>query len=420
MPHASAFPAVPTLGRGGQLVGLVLVLLCSLVLLRFALNANVLDNVIKYSAEGGSIVEKIHPSTYGLTALLAVLLVSFRIELGAWELRVLRSLLWLIGIIVSLSAFMAAAGRSGSAGYLIDSYVSACIAGFLMLAVPPALREKVGTVLIAFVTLSALVALGEVASQRRLLPYWATESSFRPTGLTEHPLMLGLFNATVISFVPLTRWHPIAKVAAIAVLLLSTLASGARLASLGALASAFAVLLLSEWPSVPRRKVLQLKLLALIGAATAVPIGLLALLQLGLLDRFQEGLFDDSAMARVNIYGLFGLASWNELLWGADIAYMRRLAFEHFELEYIESSLVMFVFQFGLIGAAVFLAFLARTFVVLSAGGGSLVTLGTCMFFVMASSNNALSSKSPNVLLITLLIIAFHHCSRAGRTAIPR
>lgn len=421
MPYASACPAVPTLRRGGQLVGLVLVLLCGLVLLRFVLNANVLDNVIKYSAEGGSIVEKIHPSTYGLTALLAVLLVSFRIELGAWELRAFRSLLWLVGIIVSLSAFMAVAGRSGSAGYLIDSYVSACIAGFLMLALPPALREKVGTVLIAFVTLSAVVALGEVASQRRLLPYWATESSFRPTGLTEHPLMLGLFNATVISFVPLTRWHRAVKVAAVGLLLLSTLASGARLASLGGLASAFAVLLLSEWPSVPRRKVLQLKLLALIGAATAVPIGLLALLQLGLLDRFQEGLFDDSAMARVNIYGLFSLASWNELLWGADIAHMRRLAFEHFELEYIESSLVMFVFQLGLIGAGIFLAFLARTFIALTAGGGSLVTLGTCMFFVMASSNNALSSKSPNVLFITLLIIAFHHCSRAGRTAaIPR
>jgi hypothetical protein len=289
-----------------------------------------------------------------------------------------------------------------------------------MLALPPALSEKVGALLIAFVVVSASIALGEVALQRRLLPYWATELSFRPTGLTEHPLMLGLFNATAISFVPLTRWRPVVKLAAIGVLLLSTLASGARLASLGALASAFAVLLLSELPSVPRSKVLQLKLLALIAAILAVPVGLMALVQLGLLDRFQDGLLDDSAMARVSIYGLFGLASWNEILLGADIARMRRLAFEHFELEYIESSLVMFVFQFGLIGTTVFLLFLARTFVILVSGAGTLVVLGTCTFLLIASSNNALSSKSPNVLFITLLILAFRDFSRASRTDIAR
>ncbi len=420
MQNVSAYAAIPTARSRGHLLGLAFAFFCGFALLRFALTANLLDTVIKYSAEGGSIVEKIHPSTYGLIAVLAAVLASFRIELGAWELRALRSLIWLVGVIVALSAFMAAVGRSGSAGYLIDSYIAACIAGFLMLALPPALREKVGALLIAFVVVSACVALGEVALQRRLLPYWATEASFRPTGLTEHPLMLGLFNATAIGFVPLTRWKPVTKIAAIGILLLSTFAAGARLASLGAMASAFAVLLLSEWPSVTRKKALQLKLLALIAAVMIVPVALSALLQLGLLGRFQEGLLDDSAMARVNIYGLFGLASWNDILLGADIGQMRRLAFEHFDLEYIESSLVMFVFQFGLIGAAVFLLFLARTFVVLSSGAGKLVVLGTCTFFLIASSNNALSSKSPNVLFITLLILAFHHRSPPRRTDLAR
>jgi hypothetical protein len=48
------------------------------------------------------------------------------------------------------------------------------------------------------------------------------------------------------------------------------------------------------------------------------------------------------------------------------------------------------------------------------------VVLGTCTFFLIASSNNALSSKSPNVLFITLLILAFRDFSRASRTDIAR
>ena len=57
-------------------------LFCALVLLRFLLNANLLDKIVNYSAEGGTIVTKIHPSTYGIFAVLIGTLVTTRIELG--------------------------------------------------------------------------------------------------------------------------------------------------------------------------------------------------------------------------------------------------------------------------------------------------------------------------------------------------
>jgi hypothetical protein len=148
--------------------------------------------------------------------------------------------------------------------------------------------------------------------------------------------------------------------------------------------------------------------MSLLAVALAIPAALIVLYALGLFGRFQNGLIDESALARVSIYRLFELVSWKEILFGADIGNIRRLAFFHFDLEFIESSLVMFVFQFGLIGTVIFLVVLARTFMVLLSGAGRFVYIGTAAFFVAAFGNNSLSTKTPNILMIMLLIVAFH------------
>lgn len=392
-------------------------LFCTLILTRFVVNANVLDSVMKYSAEGGSIVEKLHPSTYGLIVLLLTALLCLRVELVDWELRALRSLIAFVAIIISIAAFLGFVGHSGSIGYLVDLYVVACVAGAVMLAFPPAWRETIGATLIIFLAISSCVALGEFALQKRLLPYWATELSFRPTGLTEHPLQLGLFNATAINLVPLTRWKAASKVGVTIILLLGVFAAGARLASIVAVGSTFLVVVLAEWPSLSSSRRSQLKLALIIGGMLALPILLTMLIQMGLVDRFQQGLFDESAMARVSIYRLFDMVSWSEILLGADIGRIRALAFDYLDLDYIESSLVMFIFQFGLFGTLIFLVSLARTFFVLLSGADRRLTLGACAFFVVASSNNALSSKTPIILMIVLLLIAFHGGSRARPAA---
>ena len=412
MSYASGYVAARPSRSNPYFVRFLFAFVWSFILLRFLLNANVLDLFIKYSADGGNIVEKIHPSSYGLVAIMAIVLLSLRIELSEWDLRAFRALVAFLVVIGLLMLYLLSMGRSGSAGYLIDSYVMACVVGALLLAFPAEWRVSVGKTLIVFIALSACVAIVEFALQKRLLPYWADETSFRPTGLTEHPLMLGLFCATAVSFVPLTRWRPIMIVGVTIILLLGAFAAGARLAAIAATGSALAVFALAEWPQGSSARRVRLKLLLLVGLMVAVPVALATLSHLGLVNRFQKGLFDDSAMARVNIYGLFNLVSWNEILFGADISRIRYLAFEYFDLEYIESSLVMWVFQFGLFGTAVLLLVLARTFIVLLSGAGRYVVLGTCVFFLVASSNNALSSKTPIVMMIMMLVVAFH-----GRSA---
>jgi hypothetical protein len=378
------------------------------VLLRFLLNANLLDKVVNYSADGGFIAAKIHPSTYGILGVLIATLLSTRIERGAWELRALRSLMIFVAVMAAIAMFAVTMGHSGSIGYLVDSYLVACASAALMLFFPQTWRELLGTSLLIFIAASACVALVEFALRVRFLPYPFQELSFRPTGRTEHPLVLGLFNAVGISFVAASRWRGTAKAVAIMIMLLGAFASGARVASIVAAAGALFAIASHDWPSASPQTRFRMKAIVLLAVALAIPVALIVLPSLGLFERFQNGLIDESALARVNIYRLFELVSWNEILFGTDIGNIRRLALYHFDLEFIESSLVMFIFQFGLIGTAIFLLFLARTFLVLLSGASRYVVIGTVAFFIIAFGNNSLSTKTPNMPMIMLLIVAFH------------
>jgi hypothetical protein len=378
------------------------------------LPANLLDKIVNYSAEGGFIATKIHPSTYGIFAVLPATLLTTRIELDRWELHALRRLIGFVAVMTAIAVFAVLMGHSGSIGYLFDSYLVACAAAALMLFFPQRWREWLGSSLLIFIAASAGVALVEFALRTRFLPYPFEELSFRPTGLTEHPLVLGLFNAVGISFVAASRWHGFAKASTIAIMLLGAFAAGARVAAIVAAMCALSAIALHDWPTATPQARFRIKAISLLAAILAIPAALTVLASLGLFERFQNGLVDESALARVNIYRLFELVSWKEILLGTDISEIRRLALFHFDLKFIESSVVIFVFQFGLIDTVVFLIFLARTFLALLAGSGRYVVIGTAAFFIIAFGNNSLSTKTPNILMITLLIVAFH----GGRDAI--
>jgi hypothetical protein len=394
--------------QGTAQLAYLFALFWTFVLLRFALSANLLDRFVSYSAEGGSVVEKIHPSTYGILLVLVAALFSTRIELTEWELRALRSLMLFAVVTGGLGLYTSLLGHSVSMGYLVDSYIVACASGALLLFFPRRWREWLGGTLLAFITAGACIAFAEFITRRRLLPYPIEELTFRPTGLSEHPLVLGLFNAVGIGFVAASRWNTVAKIGAIFILLLGTFASGARVATVVAALSTLAVIALQRWPGASPETRFRMKTLVFLAVALAVPVALVALIQFGLLERFQKDLFDTNAMARVNIYALFSLVSWNDILFGANAEDIKKLAALHLDLDFIESSIVMFIFAFGLFGTILFLAVMARTLFVLVSGASRFVVIGTCAFFFAASGNNSLATKTPIVLMIVLLIIAFH------------
>lgn len=405
---SSPLPSRSAEVNDSYLLRFVFVIFFALVVLRFLFTSTILNTMIGYTGDGGSPFEKLHFTTYGLFASTVLSLLTLRIKLTRWELDVVKSFMLLIAVIGAVAMILILSGRTTAAGYLADAYVVACLYGFTMFAFPPRWRELVGSGLILFVLLSAVVALGEFLVGTRLLPYPHQEEVFRPTGITSHPLQLGLFCATSIAFVPLTRWPAIAKVVAIALLLVCTFAAGARFASLVATASTFILVLTSQGARLTGRKGGEIKLLVTIAAVLAVPLFVFALVSMGVVERFERGLLDESAMARVNIYSLFELVEWRDILLGADIVQIQKLAAERLNLPYIESPVVVFVFHFGLIGAVLFVSALVRTFMVLLRGADRWAVFGTCAFFLIAASGNSLATKEPEVLLIMLLLIAFH------------
>jgi hypothetical protein len=109
--------------------------------------------------------------------------------------------------------------------------------------------------------------------------------------------------------------------------------------------------------------------------------------------------------------------TWNDILFGSDIEAIRKLAADRFELEFIESPFIIFIFQLGLIGALAFLLVLARTFFVLLSGATRNVVLATLAYFVVALGNNTLATKTPTIAMLFLLIIAFRPPPRSRGAA---
>lgn len=404
--------AVPRLNATLPLLSAAFVVL---VLLRIGLNALILNQFMDYTTVEGSVIEKIHPAFYGIVLVAAGIAVTQRIELTLRDLAILRAVIVFVAGIAALLAMMIVNGRSGSAGYILDTYIVACLASFVLIAMPDAWRMRLGELVVLFFVLSAAVGIVEFLFKARLLPYPGGEAGFRPVGLTDHPLQFGLWCAVAICFARAIRMQPL-RWLAVAILLVGALASGARVATLAAGASAV-IFLIFEPIAAPTRidamqRKMMLAILGLVGLIAAVA----AMAAIGALDRLFGGLVDESALARVGIYGVFDFLTWREFLLGADIARVQRLALDVFNLPYIESSFVILTIQFGLLGAILFFALLGNLVRAWLSGRSMPVILGTMIYFGVALTNNQLSVKSADIMILAILIMA--DCStrsRAGR-----
>jgi hypothetical protein len=387
------------------LLRLLFIAFAAFVMLRIGLNALILNQFMNYTTLEGSTIEKINPAFYGIALIAAALMLGYRIELSALDLGILRAIIIFIGGIAALLAMLAISGLNTSAGYIIDTYVTACMAAFIMMAMPQAYRSQLAALIIFFLVVCAGVAIAEFALKVRFLPYPGGESVFRPTGLSDHPLQLGRWCVMGITFMGVVRWPPSIRLAAIAVLFVGCLASGARIATMAAGLACLVVLSAGPLGGRSRADILQRKLMVLILSIVIVAGIIAGMFMIGALDRFEGGLADQSALARVNIYGVFDYLTWHEILFGTDILHVQRIANDVFGIPYIESSFVVFTVQFGLIGAIVFAALLANLFRALLKRRSAIMVFATLTFFVLALSNNGLSVKSPDILMIMLLIM---------------
>lgn len=400
-------PSAPAGSRRRNAVTLLLVLGMAVALaVRIVVSPMLMDRMVTYTEEGGAFYEKLHFGTYLIFLMLPLALFSQPFGLKGEEIGRFKALLWYCLAILALVVVLFVSGRPGSSVFLIDTYLVAGAAGLIVLALGRDARRLLAEFVLLILIVSAVIGIGEALTQKRLLPYDLVELTFRPLGLSEHPLALGALCATAVGFVALTQWRIWVRVAAIFVLFVGCAASGARFALLLTIAEILVLLVFLPWPRLSQRQARRAKALVLLATLVGgtIMIGLLA--GTGLLSRFGDTLFDENFYARLTVYQVFSMVGWQELLFGMPPADLLALVNEKLNLPFIESAQVVIGLTFGIPLALVFTWIFGWITLRLLRGAPLAAWIGTATFVLAALSNNTLSAKQPMMTIIFVLLLA--------------
>ncbi len=419
MSHSAAGPE-RSLSAGARrqnaLSLLFLLCLAPAFLLRFCVSPQLMDMVVGYSTDSGAFYEKLHFGTYAVFLLLPLVLFSRPFVLAGDDVGKFRALVRYSALLMMLVLYLLVSGHAGSSVFIIDTYLVAGAAGLIMLALNPSVRRLLGDITLIMLILSAVIGLAEEITKHRFLPYPLVELQFRPIGLSEHPLALGALCATAVGFVALANWRLWVRIAAIFVLLIGCAASGARFALLLTGAEILVLLIFVRWPRLSPRAERQAKVVVLVAALIGGTLLVSALLAAGMLGRFSNTIFDENFFARVTIYEVFTLVDWKDIVFGMKAADLLGIVREQLHLPAIESAPVVLTLLLGLPIALAFVVLVFWMLFRLLRGAPLPAWIGTATFLLAALSNNTLSVKTPVVMMIMVLILAYN--SRpVGRSA---
>ncbi len=383
-----------------------------LALFRLCVPDSVLNLLMSYSTEGGNLLEKVHPASWLFLVLAAILAPRIAGLTAADDRRILRAMLTMVALIVvaSIVPFLGPAASSLGVGYLLDSLVVAALAACTALLLPVLRRRGLGEIVLTVLVLNSLMAMAEFALKQQFLPSAYREWVFRSKGIFGHPLDLGLANATAVSFVYLTKWSSIRKVISIALLIAATLAAGARTASIVGIAAALLSFLLKGGPPAEASTRRQIKIIVLLAVVLLSPVLWALVYATGLIDRFELlGLADESAETRVIVFHVFDYIEWHDLIFGAGLETLNRIALTILHLPTVENSVIVFIFQFGLVGTACLIGGFLYALFVLACGSTAPIKIALFSFLAVALAANSLSIKTPEIMLVFILAIAFRH-----------
>lgn len=399
-------PSSPAGMRRQNALTLLLLLAMAIALaVRINVSPTLMDRVVTYTEEGGAFYEKLHFGTYLIFLILPFALFSRPIRLWNDEIGRFRALLWYCLAILAMVVLLFVTGRPGSSVFLIDTYLVAGAAGLSVLALGGEARRILAEFVLMMLILSAVIGIGEALTRQRLLPYDLVELSFRPLGLSEHPLALGALCATAVGFVALAKWRIWVRILAIFTLFVGCAASGARFALLLTVAEILVLLVFLPWSGLSQRQARRAKTIVLLMTLVGGGIMIGLLVAGGLLSRFSDTLFDENFFARLTVYQAFSLVGWRELIFGMPPAELLALVNKELNLPFIESAQVVIGLTFGIPLALVFTWIFGWIMLRLLRGAPLAAWIGTATFLLAALSNNTLSAKEPIVTVVFVLLL---------------
>ena len=379
-----------------------------LVAVRIFLPWEVLDQFEHYTHPGGSFAEKIHIAAYGIFLVSALFLIFNPGRATRMQAQALRGAVWLAAGVGATILLTLLTGRTQGASYLLDSILVAPAAAIVIAQMSPMQLHRLFRSIVILLLLNDMLAFVEYIAHIRFLPYPNSESFFRPTALLGHPLINGLLNATAIPFVFLAPWRIAVRMFLATVFFVTCFAVGARAASIAAVAAMMACLWLYLRRLVAARRI-DRGMLVVGGAASLVLVAIAvgAVVATGLADRLIEyGFSDQSAIARFNIYSVFDFMSVQQILFGMPRPQYEYLASTMFSDKVVESPVVLYTFEFGIVGATIVVAAILRYLWGLGAGKSALLKLGVFVFLLVGSTNTTFSGKSPAMIFVTVLAMS--------------
>lgn len=394
------------------------VVFCVAIVLRVMIGDGILNLVERYTSEGGSLIEKIHPAVYVMLLCGFVIYATVGLRFLPQERSEVRACLMLAGLLALIGAINILVGRGSSAGYVIDSYITTLLIAVLLYAMPHSWRAIVGLLVIGAIAFNSAFMMVEFGLGRTLVPAALEAAEFRPAGFLGTPLTVGVLNLATAILVISLPINTLIKAGCIALLTLGILIAGARTAMLATSVVIPLALILAAWQRRSGMSAGVTAVTILLVAIIAGPLIFVAANELGFLARFQSGYIDDSAQTRIEIYRVFDYVSWKEILFGSDLLTLKKIVNDKLGIQFIESAIVFFIFDFGLIGFIAFSLLFGWLLYVLSRGSHILLPLATLCFLGLALTNNTLATKVPSLFAMLVMLIgvrAIHLRSDRGQ-----
>jgi hypothetical protein len=412
-------PAEAT-GRGatsGVAASTAVLLLCGLALaLDVLLGQFVLLSLgIRYQAEGGNPLLKIHPSSYLVLAAAALHVLAGRAPLRAigTSLRGAPEMcLYVVCMAVVLAYALAVHGISGVA-FLIDTFLIPGVLALLLLTATPRAQSRMVAWLILVLACNATLAIGEAAFHRHLFPYlingqFVTDVAFRATAFAGHPLRNAMLTMMALLSVAARDWPAVIRAGFITVFAIALLAFGGRTAFAMAGAGLIALAVRAMAATARRDSAAFIRqaiaAFVVITGVVVSAIAIVAMTDFG--SRIVDGSFgaDSSSAARLQVFQIFAQADGADLLTGysgetidAMTSVIGLIAIENFWL-------YMFLFL-GLIGSLIWLPAMLTALSGLwrQAGFAGRVVLVCGM--IAASGNNSLAKKDSSLAVLFAFVI---------------
>ena len=369
-----------------------------------------------YYDTGGTFLDKLHPATLIAFALVLLPVVTARNPLSAAIEFVARNVKLMPFVLATIFTMVYAAQLFGhSFTIFIETFIGAVAMFVLFSNLDENTRRKLALLLHLLLFVNAVLAFYEVFTGFRLTPLVVNGEELldepRATALLGHPLSNALVAgcyATVLAlgggkdlpqllrtpllFVALASLVPFGGRAATATCLLTLLMIGAGVGA----------------RILRGQRFNRGNLIAALFMFPVCAIGLVTAFEFGWLDTLLDRLVDDegSAGTRIVMFELFNHFTLSELFWGTNPQELMTWV-RLYGLEYgIESFLVAFLLHYGIFTAIVFMPNLFYFLYLLVRATGTRKTwFPVFYFFVVALASVSLSSKSPILSIIVVLLL---------------